>query len=253
MTVTFVSAFMDLKDGRLTPDLAREWFQQFAVLASTTIPLHCFLSRSLEPLKETYLQSFPNVKIDYIELQDLQMYKSIKQCKYQLPQIRYELKDTEAFMITQNAKPEFVRKSILQNPFGSTHYAWIDFRICHVFRSPETTLQWLRDLGTTIALKPTLCLFPGCWAKGMHHYELLRKVNWRFCGGFFIGDAVSMLQFADLALVEVPKLVAKYGVLPWEVNLWHYLELETSWKPSWIPADHNDSIVQVPPQFQNAG
>ena len=89
-----------------------------------------------------------------------------------------------------NSKIEFVRRAM---EVGTTsHYAWIDFSIAHVFRNSETLL-YLGMLGRTQLRKGLW--FPGCWtspSNGLDH------VNWRFCGGFFVGDRDSYQPLIQL-------------------------------------------------------
>jgi hypothetical protein len=143
-----------------------------------------------------------------------------------------------------NAKIEFVKIAIDMNPFESDHFAWIDFSICHVLKNTESSLKYLHMVSQS-ALKTPLLLFPGCWTKGMGAENIHDKVNWRFCGGFFIGDKESLKEFYSLYRESFPRYLNETKKLVWEVNVWHKLEFD-GWKCTWFQADHNDSIIRIP-------
>jgi hypothetical protein len=67
-------------------------------------------------------------------------------------------------------------------------------------------------------------------------------VNWRFCGGFFVGDRQSILDFHaahQVAYRDLPHLT-------WEVNTWARADIPGL---TWYHADHTDRIVRIPPEF----
>ena len=244
MPITFVSAFIDLKEERETRHTPVSRFNFFEELASTGINIHLFLSYSYKGLYQDIIGHRQNVFVDFIELADLSTYKELNGVKYTLPATDNALKDTAAYHILNNAKAEFVERAIKQGQFPAETYAWIDFSIGHVFREVRDSLKYLKDVGTSLEPVPTGLYFPGCWYTHYGIYDLFSKISWRFCGGFFVGDKASLLGFAELHRANFRAIVEKSGVLPWEVNIWHYLELHCGFKPTWYSADHNDSIVR---------
>jgi hypothetical protein len=72
---------------------------------------------------------------------------------------------------------------------------------------------------------------------------------WRFCGGFFLADKESFLEFHDLFFDKYPDFLRQHKRLIWEVNYWAWLEHECGWSPNWYAADHNDSIINIPLEF----
>ena len=114
-----------------------------------------------------------------------------------LPKIRNESKDTFEYLLLMNAKIEFIYDTIEKNPWQSTHFAWIDFNISHVFTDIQASTNYLKiTYGTSITalsgipLLPFLAI-PGCWNPIQLNSDMssiLDKVHWRFCGGFLIGD-----------------------------------------------------------------
>jgi hypothetical protein len=113
-----------------------------------------------------------------------------------------------------------------------------------VFRNKEQTLRFLRELDM-YKLPDKCMLVPGCWSKydNINIGHVTECINWRFCGGFFIGDKDSILKFDSLYKTKFPEFTQTYNKLVWEVNFWAWLEVNSDWKPQWYAADHNDSIL----------
>jgi hypothetical protein len=228
MQPTFVSALIDLEEDRPVDKSMDRYLGLFNLLQSSGIRIHLFLSPKFRG--RIHLQ---NGIIEYLTLQELETYRVAPQG---LPHYRNALHDTRNFLLLMNAKTELVRRAIASEMHPSTHFAWIDFGICHMFRTPELTLETLRDLSGL----PESCLYvPGCWSP--QTTVPLAHVVWRFCGSFFIGDKASVLQFAKRVLEVIPTLPH----LTWEVNVWAHLET-LGWGSTWYKADHNDSILDIP-------
>ena len=226
MTVTFVSAFLSLHESRPQDKSVERHIELFNRLQGTGIRLHLFLSPEYRGRV-----TLRNGIVEYISLEDLDTYKLAPTA---LPEQRNVEHDTRNFLILMNAKTELVRRAIESRMHDSTHFAWIDFGICYTLRTPELTLETLRHLTL-----PETCLYvPGCWNQvGTVFFQVI----WRFCGGFFVGDRKSLLDFADRVLEALPTL----PTLVWEVNTWAHLEA-LGWTPTWYKADHNDSMFDVP-------
>lgn len=223
---TFVTALIDLDEDRPVDKSTDRYIGLFNLLQTCGIRFHVFLSPKFRG--RVYVQ---NGIIEYITLKELDTYKAAPSG---LPEYRNALHDTRNFMILMNAKTELVRRAIDSQMHESEHYAWIDFGICHMFRTPSLTIETLRNLAL-----PEKCLYmPGCWDTPSSNFS---HVSWRFCGSLFIGDRASVLDFAKRVLDVLPTLPN----LVWEVNTWAYMET-LGWTPDWYKADHNDSILNIP-------
>jgi hypothetical protein len=154
-----------------------------------------------------------------------------------------------------NAKVEYLHDAIKCNPFRSSHFAWIDFNVSHIFTNIELCQEKLRILSKS-PLCDTFIAFPGCWPKltvnekGDINENIFSDIHWRFCGGFFMGDMASILHMYNLYILYFPPFIFKYRTLVWEVNFWAWLEAQThnskAWNPMWFPGDHNDTIINIP-------
>lgn len=239
--VTFVTAFLDLLEDRSNDKSVDICFSHFANLCQSGISLVVFLSK-------VYMEKAihaPNLHYIEIELCELATYSEGTKEPLSLPESRTDYHDTLHFMILMNAKIEFVQRAMDRNPFSSTHFAWIDFSICHVFRNLPASLRFLSTLAQSSL--PELCLaFPGCWDKGQGSMYLRQAINWRYCGGFFLGDAKSLRSLYDLYRIAFPKWLGETKTMMWEVNMWHKLELD-GWNCTWYRANHDDSILRIPP------
>jgi hypothetical protein len=228
MQPTFVSALIDLDESRPVDKSIDRYIDLFNQLQSSGIRLHLFLSPRFR--ERIHLR---NGIIEVLTLKDLETYRNAPEG---LPVYRNALHDTRNFLILMNAKTELVRRAIESEMHTSTHFGWIDFGICHMFRTPHLTIDTLRDLSGL----PKTCLYlPGCWDRSAE--VNLASVSWRFCGSLFLGDRESVLDFSRRASAVLPSLPH----LTWEVNVWAHLETQ-GWTPTWYNADHNDSILNIP-------
>ena len=239
---TFVTAFLDLQQEHniKRPPAAR--FEYFKTHIDAGLDLVIFMSRRFADDFEPYRRD--NMRVIYMELEETDAYKVLTSAP-KLPESRTETHDTLSFMTLINAKTEFMARAIALDPFSSTHFAWIDFSLSHVFRDREASVQYLRLLQQT-CLKPKCLAIPGCWDKGVGMSYVNNAVNWRFCGGFFIGDKASILEFHAAAFQAYKDLFEKQGRVVWEVNTWAIAERHYGISPTWYKADHNDSIIHIP-------
>jgi hypothetical protein len=226
--ITFVSAFLDLHEERTKDKTTKARIDYFAKLNATGVRIHVFVS----PEHVAKLPLLNNGVVETIAFEDLDFYKNAPDG---LPNQRSEVHDTRNFLILMNAKIEFIKRAIHSGKHTSTHYAWTDFNLFHVLKDAESADE-LRAIARS-KLPPRCMFFPGCWQPGV----MWDSVNWRFCGGFFLGDKVSLLKFHDVYAGEYPRMAK----LTWEVNTWAYLE-SLGVHFDWFKADHNKTIIEIP-------
>jgi hypothetical protein len=261
--VTFVTVFMDIYSG--TPCRGRDlvWrFEKFCEIAETGIPLCVYVDSTGVELLHEYITLFPNIKImDIVSLEKTWIYQICEQYKgfeggLSLPKTRTEFKDTYEYMLLMNSKLEYLHDATIKNPFQTTHFAWIDFNISHVFTNNISTCKEMLRIYATSKLQHSFLSIPGCWEHlkrpmedGQIENQILNEINWRFCGGFLMGDKQSIQNFFELYQTHLPYFIFKYRKIVWEVNFWAWLECVTDWRPDWFAADHNDSIIKIPSDF----
>jgi hypothetical protein len=246
--ITFVTAYFEIYPPNSNNKSKEMRFENFAKLANTNIPIVIFTDKESLPAFDSFKDEC-NLHFIVLPFKDLETYKETFMTGVKtLPDKRCPKKDTLEFMILMNAKAEFMKLAIEANPWNSTHYCWIDFSILYVFKQVEESIQYLKTFSTK-QLQPSFFAIPGCWDIGVFKHLLWNSINWRYCGGFFVADKQSLLDFYTLYREIYKKILFLAGRMTWETNIWHILELEYGWKPNWFKADHNDSICHLPQQF----
>jgi hypothetical protein len=234
-----------------------EWrFRHFKKLCETGIPLAVFCSRDVEEqFRNEILTQYPNVKLlEAINLNETWTYKTYEKVAVELqetnseialPNTRCEDKDTKEYLLLMNAKTEWVTRAIEHNPYDSTHYAWIDFNIFHIFTGGrEPFAKYLLDSISRRTMAPRFLTLPGCWGKEYVKEDfLMNDICWRFCGGFFTGSAGRMSEFHSDYLTYFEDFLRTQKKLVWEVNFWAWLELRHGLSVIWYNGDHNESIL----------
>jgi hypothetical protein len=252
-TITFVTAFMNVYQ---TPFQNKDVeFTYFKKIAETGIQLAVFCCPDCSEYMNELIREFPNIKIiEYMNLQDTWTYKTCDEVEARLgepltlPNTRNFEKDTREHIILINTKTEYMKMAIEKNVWSSTHFAWIDFNIYHIFQGVEReqyVLEFLKSMSQR-TMHPYFLTLPGCWEKKNVREEfLINDICWRFCGGFFIGSADRVLEFHKCYLDYFADFLLSTKKLIWEVNFWAYLELKHGLSVIWYPADHNESILEI--------
>jgi hypothetical protein len=252
-SITFVTAFMNIYN---TPFQNKdvEWrFRHFKKIAETGIQLAVFCSRDCFDYMQKLVETFPNIKvIQYMDLNETWTYQLCDDIEQKigepliLPNTRNAEKDTREYIILMNAKTEYLKMAIDANLWSSTHFAWIDFNIYHIFQGREQYVHEFLTAMTKRTMAPYFLTLPGCWGKEHVHEEfLMNDICWRFCGGFFIGSGDRVLEFHKCYQDYFADFLLSKKKLIWEVNFWAYLELRHGLSVIWYPGDHNERILEI--------
>jgi len=249
---TFVTALLNIYQTPFqNKDL--EWrFTHFKKLAETKIPIAVIVSPDYLDYTEAFCKDYPNVRIiRTMDLSDTWVYKTYEEIaksgvEIEMPNSRNPAKDTKEYILLMNAKTEFLKIAIECNPFGSTHFAWIDFNIFHIFGNRE---QYVFECLTGMSkrtLAPYFLTLPGCWGKeNVVESFLMNDICWRFCGGFFIGSGDRVMELHRYYELYFADFLREKRKLVWEVNFWAYVELHHSMSVIWYPADHDSRILEI--------
>jgi len=256
MTITFVTAFMTIYE---TPYQNKDihWrFRHFKQLCQTGISIAVFCSPDCEEyFRSEILTKYSNVVL--IDIEDLyetwtyQTYQRVaSEIPIELPNTRTMEKDTTNYLLLMNAKVEYVKRAIEANPFQSTHFAWVDFNIFHIFTEKQQYATYLfQTLSKRVMMNRFLTL-PGCWGKDkVCDNSLENNICWRFCGGFFIGSLDRMNDFYQEYKTHFETFLRERRKLVWEVNFWAYLELHHGFSVVWYLGDHNTSILEFDSEY----
>lgn len=248
MTLTFVTAYLQIyeKDPLQRSDNWR--IQQFTNIAETGIQLCIYISPIFENDIIKLSKEYPNIKLmKMIDIYDTWTANVQAGVSVTLPDNRHMEKDTKEYILLQNAKLEFVADAIKENPWNSTHFAWIDFSIGYIFKNLKSCQNQLKLLSNATLANDFLAI-PGCWENIIYNFHN-NNINWRFCGGFFIGNKDRVQEFCQSYFQNFPRFLKETQKLVWEVNLWVWIEYKKLCKFNWFRGDHNDSILLVPDEF----
>ena len=244
---TFVTAFVDLGSDYNVKSVD-DRMRHFKKLATSGILLLVFVSPTYESLLDAAAEQYPNIeKVVTVDWTTFETYKIIHSFSdLKLPGVRGQSKDTHQYMALQLSKPEFLDMAL--NHTQSSHLAWIDFNVAHVFKT-DSALQRLQAICQR-PLKTPLLAFAGIWPKiaSSDFKGLLERAHWRFAGGFFIADRESLATFNALSRDALRIFLSQTGFLVWEVNFWAWLEstFPFSFRPLVYNADHDERLVLVP-------
>ena len=253
MNTTFVSAYYTLQETPYFNARPQEWDPASVFeLARSGIQLclyigpDCAFEKEFQEL-ETECANF-RVMPYRIYYKDTWIYKELGP-GVELPSSRNMEKDTLEHMVYMHSRPEIMEDAISENPWESTHFAWIDFNAPKLFRNKSDSLEKLKEIGE-YPFPQTGAYFAGCWPKldagGVK--GIATNIHWRFCGAFYLADAKTHLSFAELYRAKFPEFLRETAnVFSWEVNYWAWLEYKfpESWAPTWYRGDHNDQMLNL--------
>ena len=242
---TFVTALINLNEDRPEKKDIDSYLKNFKNLADTSLLFHVFISSSFEEkFKEKY-SSYKNIYYEILNLEDLEVYKELDGVDFEKPSVIIEhAKQTINYNKMNNSKIEFVKRSIDKNIYNTKNYAWIDFGIDYVIKNKE-----VYNSLTEIVLSSSGIIIPTIWDRSKERADDFNHINWRFCGGFFIGDKISLIDFYNLYRKEFKKLILDKKVLPCEASVWAYFEEFFGWNIKGYISDHNDTMLQIPKKY----
>ena len=141
MPVTFVTSFFNIYETDYDAKKTIPWrVERFEEIARTGINI-CVYTCS-DYAKYIDLEKFPNVILmDATRgANDLWIAEQSADCS--LPNVRNETKDTAGYLTVINSKTQFMADTVKKNPFGTTHFAWVDFNLSHVLFDGEPSLNY---------------------------------------------------------------------------------------------------------------
>ena len=254
---TFVSAYYTLESTPYFNSHPEEWDPApIFELARSGIQLCLYIGPfcAFESVFEDLEKECPNFRLMPYRLyyKDLWTYHSL--CEHNndisqitLPPNRNIEKDTLEYMVYMHSRHEIIEDAISENPWESTHFAWIDFNAPKLFSKKQESFAKLTEIANYPFPLDT-SYFAGCWSKldDESASRIANHINWRFCGAFFLGDIRSFVQFADLYRSHFGTFLKETGLFCWEVNFWAWLEHRVvEWRPTWYRGDHNDNMLNV--------
>lgn len=257
---TFVTCLIDIYDGPVNNKTLETRVCEFEYIASTCSQICVYVCDKSEPfLKERFenLETIRLINIGNIK-ESFAIYNTCYSQKddIELPVNRNPKKDTFEYITLMHSKLDFLHHAISENPFGSELFAWVDFNLTHIVNhvlEKQYIHKYLKQVAVIQPNKIERVIIPGCWSKMNSVDYILDNIHWRFCGGFFIGKKENVLEFYEIHLKILKEFLRTYKKLPWEVNLWAYLEYACGWTPEWFSGDHNCRMVELSPRICSIG
>lgn len=236
MSITFVTAFIDLLDDnneRISPE---NRIKEFEYIVNAGLKIILFVSDTFYHLIEKFKDK---IKIVRCNFENLPLTNKMN-TNLQLPDRRDTKKDTLKYFYLINSKPMFVAEVAKWNPLNTSYFAWIDFSIGYIHKDKQIFHKILQNF-LTIKLPSKCLIIPGCIINKNECF--IDSPNWRFCGGFFVGDKETVKTFHTLCESDIQSLLNEHKIT-WEVNIWARIEKYISIQ--WYYSDHNEQILQVP-------
>lgn len=248
--ITFVTSYFKIYDDEYDIEKTFEKrLELFLKLVNTGINICIFTTPEFEDIFTEIDKKYNNVKLMDVYLKNkLKFSKTYfpetELCK--LPEKRSYIKDTEYYMYLMNSKIDFVNEAIKINPFTSNYFCWFDFSLPYIFKNIDESIEKIRLISERNYINSFLTM-PGCWNFKVNDINFIKNnICWRFCGGFFMGDKDSLIDFYNLSFNNYSEFLNLTKTILWEVNYWAWLESYKNFNPVFYPGDHNDSIINIP-------
>lgn len=112
--------------------------------------------------------------------------------------------ETPHYIILNNNKFHFMEKAIEKNPFGSSHFIWIDFGINHVAKSPEKIHEWIGKVPDKVK---QLCINP--YIEKDDRKMFFQFIYHHTAGGLFSGSVSYMKEYIRLFKEKVEEVYSQ--------------------------------------------
>ena len=203
------------------------------------IQLILFVDSAYKKLIPITRESTRVIELDFDTLETVKKIKAVEDL--QPPLYRNTGKDTIEFLTIMNSKPELL--SLAKKYVETPYVAYLDAGIKKVFKEPDTLLS----LETLRVHSIPLVMLPGCHPIHAESFKTLsERINWIFCGGFFIIPTNRIDEFMQIHLQALGEFLGN-SVITWEVNVWSALAPSHRDRIVWFLADHNDTMIRSIP------
>jgi len=237
LSVCYTTCIMEIGCGRFDLAFRINHFKNIAATPGVQFVVYACGDTFLQV--QEGLAEFKNVQVVLKWMRDFDLYPVFQNPALSMPQSQNPEKDSKQYLTLMNLKLAMIAETMKR--FEARNYGWVDFSITYICpdSAPEVRSR-LQRLGE--AVYDTI-LVPGCTPA--NPAVSLDRPCWRFCGGFFVGDARSVTHFHDLFHAHAPIILQAHNRLLWEVNIWAILERDYGWKPTWVQANHDLSIFPL--------
>ena len=113
-------------------------------------------------------------------------------------------KDTPEYIILNNNKFYFMEHSINMNPFNSTHFIWLDFRINYIAKSYNIIHEWINNIPNKIK---QMCINP--YIENIEPKTYFQYIYHNMAGGLFSGSKDNLLLYCNLFKNKYDKILSE--------------------------------------------
>lgn len=230
--ITYVTAFFKLRERENNPHIGQpgvastEFYLQWAdKLLQHPIYLIIFIDPSLEAevqkIRNYYcLQDL--TRIIPLSIEELPLYSQLTRFEenHQRNPVRNHnlQKYTPLYNLVINSKPDLLKKGIELDPFQTTHFAWIDFRIMDLCKPIDAAIFYRleKTKKNKIRIPVMNYLYPEEYPDRREYYSYSRG---KIAGGFLEGPKEEILLFIEDFQEEL-ELALQAGYSPSEEQVY---------------------------------
>jgi hypothetical protein len=242
MQSSIVSAFVSNVDENT---FLNKYYENGKSLLKSSTPKIVFLDESIIHLFTDYDKT--NTHIIQIQKTSLYLhdYKSLV-TNFNI-NTTSSLKDIVDYMLIICNKTEWVKKSVLLNPFNTDNFVWVDFGIRHIFNLNSED-EFIHQLNLLQFKHYSKIRIGSIWDTNtlvhqQHHLDIYKDVFWYFAGGVFGGNKELLIIFADVLKNVVIQTIKNKNTIVWEVNLWYLVFLDCPELFDCYQCDHNPTLI----------
>lgn len=196
MAITFVTAFFDI--GRQT-DAPQQNFNNYFqwIMELLALPINLYFFTTPELHAQLIYDPRPNLIWKFMP--EVPYMDRLDQIRATWPeyQTNNPSKDTPEFAALSQAKFVFLQQAITTNPFGDSHYAWIDAGLTKIATHPEL----LPGLAPPDKIRCIMMNYIG--VEEIKDPRFIQKCHYKIAAGLFIGPKDLMLSLAYRVMGEV--------------------------------------------------
>jgi hypothetical protein len=183
-----------------------------------------------------------NTVIIKIKKQDIYLYNYIdKLARFNVNSTDHK-KDTVEFMFTICNKTEWVKEAILLNYFKTDNFIWVDFGIRHIFSGTDDA--FIEKINALSYKMYSGVRIGAIWnLNSMFNINVYKDIAWYFAGGFFGGNANSLVKFSELMKDKCIDIMTNKNTIMWEVNIWYLIYTENQDIFDVYYCNHDNSII----------
>ena len=185
-------------------------FEELLIHVDDKLPIVCLVDPYMEAEVRAVKSRHPNVRLEIVPMAFEELYFARDRTRLadlQPANNSITIRDTIEYAIIMWSKPDAVLRTAIANPFGTSHFAWIDFGIAHVVEllgvdwaeiEEETVRTDRLRLGERMATSKAEVEDP---------WFFYSANSGRVCGGFMTGTRERFEELAALFDAEVSRMI----------------------------------------------